>query len=69
MNRFEKYLSLKEQYKGVADEELKQYLHIVQVMAEEETSWNNHRRRLDIWLSNIEHLMKVKAREVKENDR
>ena len=69
MNRFEHYLSLKEQYKGVADGELKQYLHIVQVMAEEETSWNNHRRRLDIWLSNIERLMKVKAREVKENDR
>ena len=63
MNEFEKYLSLKEQYKGIADEELKQYLHIVQVMAEEKRSYNNHKSKLYQWLSNIEKSMKAKVKE------
>ena len=66
MTNLEKYMQLKSLYGGVADEELKQYLHIVQVMAEEERSYNNHKSKLCQWLSNIERTIKQKAKELED---
>ena len=60
MTSFEKYLSLKKQYKGIADDELKQYLTIAQVMTTEERNYHKHRQELKAWLDNIEKTMKQK---------
>lgn len=60
MTVFEKYLALKGQYKGIADDELKQYLTIVQVMSMEEHNYHKHRQELKVWLDNIEKVMRWK---------
>ena len=65
MTDFEKYLNLKEEYKGYADSQLTQYLTIVQMLNEEKKSFEEHRRNVRMWLRNIEKSMKeIKSAEV-----
>ena len=66
MTDFERYLKLKEMYGGIADEELKQYLHIVQVMSIEEKSYNKHQTELESWLKNIRKAMEQRKKEAQE---
>ena len=57
MTLFAKYLKLKEKY-GTENPDLRypmtQYLTIVQMLSEEEVSYNRHRQRQLKWLENIE---------------
>ena len=69
MTDFEKYLKLKEEYKGYADSQLTQYLTIVQMLNQEKESFEEHRRNARMWLRNIEKSMKeIKAAEMERGE-
>lgn len=70
MTDFEKYLKLKEEYKGYADSCLTQYLTIVQMLNQEKESFEEHKRNARMWLRNIEKAMKeIKAEEMEKGER
>ena len=56
MKPFERYVKIKEELEGLEYDEraLAQYLHIAQVMHEEEKAYKNHRSKMLQWLANIE---------------
>ena len=65
MTNLEKYLKLKEEYKGYADSQLTQYLTIVQMLNQEKESFEEHERNARMWLRDIEKSMKeIKASEM-----
>lgn len=59
MNDFEKYLKLKEEYRGYVDDDiLVQYLTIVQMLSREQEKHEAFRKDTHEWLNNIEKTMK-----------
>ena len=69
MTDFERYLQLKEEYKGfVNDDLLLQYLTIVQVMSREKENYEKHRKELKSWLNNVEKSMKEQKNNIKEDN-
>lgn len=67
MTYFEKYLQLKEEYKGfVNDDLLLQYLAIVQSMNIGKEHFDKYNKELKGWLDNIEKSMKEQKNGLKE---
>lgn len=68
MTPFEKYFKIKEELKECSynNAALSQYLHIAQVMAEEEKAYKSHRRKMYEWLNTIEKTVYQSAERVSE---
>ena len=68
MKPFERYFKIKEELKGCSYNEaaLSQYLHIAQVLAEEEKAYKRHREHMLQWLATIEQTIYQSAERARE---
>lgn len=68
MTPFEKYCKIKEEMKGCSynEDALAKYLHIVQVLSEEEKTYKRHREHMLQWLANIEKTVYKSSERVSE---